>query len=364
MKLGDFVASKLVGKFRIFIEKAEKRWSPDGPTATIFLQQNKGGSMGSYRRVTEFDRVVIYTLLSEGESQNMIADRVGFAESTISREIKRNRGERGYRYKQAHEKALSRKAHLSEPRTFSVELKSEVSKLLKQKWSPEQISERLKLENRPTVCHETIYKFIYDDKLNGGNLCSYLRQGHKKRKRRFPSQKRQSKLKNMNTIKDRPVAADNRTELGHLERDLVIGKNHQRAVMTVVDRKSRYTKLALLEGKSANVVGRKTEEVLKTIPTKTITNDRGLEFADHEATTASTGINIYFCDPYSSQQRGTNENTNGLLRQYLPKGSDFSNLTESALIRIEDELNSRPRKCLDWRTPYEIEWGVKVALTN
>lgn len=320
--------------------------------------------MGIYRRVTEFDRVMIYTLWNEGESQKNIAGRVGFDKSTISRELSRNSGERGYRYKQAQEKALARQDHLTKARTFDEELKLEVVKLLKLNWSPEQISKRLELENKTTVSHETIYKFIYEDKLNGGNLYAHLRQGHKKRKRRFPSKKRESKLKNINRIQDRPASADNRTELGHLERDLVIGKNHSKAVMTVVDRKSRFTKLALLDGKNADTVGKKTEIIVKTIPSRTITNDRGLEFADHENTSTNSGVDIYFCDPYSSQQRGTNENTNGLLRQYLPKGSEFSHLTESRLVEIEDELNSRPRKCLDWRTPYEIEWGVRVALTN
>lgn len=320
--------------------------------------------MAKYRRVTNEDRIIIYTHYSQGATQKFIAKELGFNKSTISKELSRNRGERGYRHKQANEKALERQTHLTSPRTFSDEIKDEVSQLLKMKWSPEQISARMKLEGKATVSHESIYKFIYEDKLNGGNLYSYLRQGHKKRKRRFPSKKRQSKLKNIKPIQARPVAAENRTELGHLERDLVIGKNHHKAVMTVVDRKSRFTKLVLLEGKSAVIVGKKTEAVLKAIPSKTMTNDRGLEFADHEKTTAESGINIYFCDPYSSQQRGTNENTNGLLRQYLPKGSDFSDLTDLCLMKIENEMNSRPRKCLDWRTPYEIEWGVKVALTN
>lgn len=320
--------------------------------------------MAKYRRVTNEDRIIINTLYSQGATQKFIGKEIGFNKGTISRELKRNRGDRGYRHKQANDKALARQSHLSDPRTFSDEIKAEVSKLLKLKWSPEQISKRLILENKATVSHETIYKFVYEDKLNGGDLHTYLRQGHKQRKRRFPSKKRQSKLKNINPIQARPVTADNRSELGHLERDLVIGKNHHRAVMTVVDRKSRYSKLILLDGKSAVIVGKKTEEVFKLIPSKSMTNDRGLEFADHEKTTAVSGIKIYFCDPYSSQQRGTNENTNGLLRQYLPKGSDFSNLTDGELMKIENELNSRPRKCLDWRTPYEIEWGVKVALTN
>ena len=320
--------------------------------------------MGVYRRVTEFDRVKIYILLGENKSQSEIAEQVGFNKSTISRELKRNSGERGYRHKQAHEKAVARQSHLLAARTFSEEVKIQVTRLLKLRWSPEQISERLKLEKKSTVSHETIYQFVYEDKCKGGSLHTFLRQGHKKRKRRFPSKKRQSKLSNVRPIQDRPIAADNRTELGHLERDLVIGKNHHKAVMTVVDRKSRYSKLVLLNGKAAKVVGEKTVEVIKTIPSKTMTNDRGLEFADHETTTAISGIKIYFCDPYSSQQRGTNENTNGLLRQYLPKGSDFSKLTDVELTKIEDELNSRPRRCLDWRTPYEVEWGVKVALTN
>lgn len=213
--------------------------------------------MAKYRRVTNEDRIIIYTLYSQGATQKYISKEIGFNKGTISRELKRNRGDRGYRHKQAHSKALERQSHLFNARSFSDEIKSEVTRLLKQKWSPEQISKRLKLENKTSVSHETIYKFVYEDKLNGGNLYTFLRQGHKKRKRRFPSKKRQSKLKNIKPIQDRPLAADNRTELGHLERDLVIGKNHQKAVMTVVDRKSRFTKLALLDGKSAIVVGKK-----------------------------------------------------------------------------------------------------------
>lgn len=320
--------------------------------------------MSKYRRVTEIDRVIISTLLSEGGGNNFIAKQTGFDKGTISRELRRNKGERGYRYKQAHTKASKRQGHLINPRKMNDKMKLTVTTLLvENQWSPEQISHRLAKEGKSTVSHETIYSFIYEDKKNGGELYKHLRQGHKQRKRRFPSQKRRSRLKDINPISERPKSANDRAEIGHLERDLVIGKNHAHAVLTIVDRKSRYTKLVKLEGKDSVAVGQKTVEALTGIKTLSMTNDRGLEFADHKITEQDLGCKIYFCDPYSSQQRGTNENTNGLLRQYLPKGSDFTKITQKEVQQYEDKLNSRPRKCLDWKTPFEKQWGISVALT-
>jgi transposase, IS30 family len=321
--------------------------------------------MTKYRRVTAADRIIIYTLLSEGYGNNGIASKTGFNKGTISREVRRNKGEKGYRHKQAEAKSQARLERFSEPRKMNEEFIKKISALLaNEQWSPEQISHRLKKEGHASISHETIYKFVYEDKKNGGELYKNLRQGRKQRKRRFPSQKRTSRLKNINQISDRPKCANERLENGHFERDLVIGKKQKQAVLTIVDRKSRYTKLKKLDGKDSVTVGEKTVEALVGIKKITITNDRGLEFADHKTTESKLDCKIYFCDPYSSQQRGTNENTNGLLRQYLPKGSDFANVTENEIQIFENKLNSRPRKCLDWSTPYEKQWGVSVALTN
>lgn len=319
--------------------------------------------MSKYRRVTEIDRVYIKAYREGGFSLKGIAEQVGLHKSTVSRELRRNAGERGYRPKQAQTKADARQVFRQLPRKLTESMKAIIAKFLRETWSPEQISNRLKLDGHESVSHETIYQFVYEDKIAGGNLYTFLRQGHKKRKRRFPSQKRKSRLKEINPISARPEAANTRSEKGHWERDLVIGNGHQGALLTIVDRKTRFTKIELLTSKGAVEVGVKTSQALKDLPKKSMTNDRGLEFADHKTTAQELDCKVYFCDPYSSQQRGTNENTNGLIRQFFPKKMSFRKLTAEQVQNVENKLNSRPRKTLDWLSPYEVTWGVRVALT-
>lgn len=311
----------------------------------------------AYRRVTSEDRIRIKDGLDAGLSNTQIADKLGFHRSTIGREICRNKGKRGYRPKQAHRKAMERESFKHGPYKMNPVLMAQVIERLEAKWSPEQISNRLCLEGEASISTETIYKFIDDDRKQGGELWRHLRRSGRVRKRRFPSEDRRGKIQNARPLSKRPKSANSRKYVGHWERDLMIGKNHKSAVLVVTDRKTRFNKLRKLDGKHAKRITVETARALKGLPVKTMSNDRGQEFSDHQGYERKTKIKVYFCDPYSSYQRGTNENRIGILRQYLPKKTDLTNLTNQQLKKIEFEINSRPMKCLDWWTPMEFMMG-------
>ena len=308
----------------------------------------------SYRRVTSEDRLRLKDGLDAGLSNTEIADKLGFHKSTISREISRNSGSRGYRPKQAHKKALAREEPKHGPYRMTPVIMMRIIERLEVKWSPEQIYNRLKMEGEDIVSTETIYKFIFEDRRKGGNLWKNLRRSGRTRKKRFPSEDRRGKIKNTRSISKRSKKANKRKKLGHWERDLMIGKDHQCAVLAIVDRKSRYNKFRKLNGKQAKMVTRETIIALKNLPKKSMTNDCGKEFADHQNYEKKSKVKVFFCDPYSSYQRGTNENRIGILRQYFPKKSDLTKVSNKQLQKIEFEINSRPMKILDWRTPYEL----------
>ncbi|MFN8790396.1 MAG: IS30 family transposase, partial [Bdellovibrionales bacterium] len=198
-----------------------------------------------------------------------------------------------------------------------------------------------------------IYKFIYEDRENGGELWRNLRRSRRTRKKRFPSEDRRGKIQNARSISKRPKKANKRKKVGHWERDLMVGKHHKSAVLVITDRKTRFNKFRKLNGKFAKKVTKETITALKGLPKRSMTNDRGQEFSDHLNYEKKVKIKVYFCDPYSSYQRGTNENRIGILRQYFPKKTDLTNLSNKQLEKIEFEINNRPMKCLDWRTPYE-----------
>ena len=310
-----------------------------------------------YCRVTKEDRLRIKDGLDAGLSNTMIADKLGFHKSTIGREISRNMGNRGYRPKQAHSLAVAREEPKHGPYKMNPVIMMRIVERLEVKWSPEQIYNRLKMEGDEIVSAETIYKFIQEDRKNGGELWKNLRRSGRHRKKRFPSEDRRGKIKNTRSISKRSKKANKRKKIGHWERDLMIGKNHKCAVLAIVDRKSRFNKFRKLNGKHAKKVTKETIVALKNLPKKSMTNDCGKEFSDHQAYEKKTKIKVYFCDPYSSYQRGTNENRIGILRQYLPKKSDLTNITNKHLQVIEFEINNRPMKVLDWRTPYEVMMG-------
>jgi IS30 family transposase len=316
--------------------------------------------------MTAEDRFRLKTYLDTGLSQSQAAEKLGFNKSTVSRELRRNTGARGYRHHQAQKLSLERQAWRAGPRKMTTSMKRTINRLLAKQWSPQQISERLRHEGQASVCHETIYQYVYADFKAGGSLFTNLRLSHKRRKPRFPrrSKDRRGVIKNATSIETRPPGANNRSRFGHWERDTMFGKDKLNSVLVLVDRKARYVKLGKLSRRTASLTLLKTKELLRRLPKRTMTNDRGKEFTDHEQLTKELGLPVYFCHPYSSPERGTVENRIGTIRQYFPKGSNLKYLKHKTLKAIEWEINNRPMRCLDWRTPYEVLYGKKVALTT
>jgi IS30 family transposase len=319
--------------------------------------------MESYIQLTQEQRYQIKARLSVGRKKPAIARELGVAKSTIYREVKRNTGERGYRPKQAHEKALKRRTEKSQAR-ISAEIWRLVDEKLCEKWSPEQISGRLK-KNSIRISHERIYQDVYADRCAGGTLWKHLRC-QKKRCKRAGGRDRRGRIPNRRKIKERPTIVEERTRRGDWEGDLILGKNHQGAVLTLTERKSRFTLLRSLSSKHADPATQAIIELLKWVAhLKSITFDNGKEFAGHQEVSLSLNTACYFAHPYASWERGTNENTNGLIRQYLPKNRGLKNISMEEEIKIMDQLNLRPRKCLDFMTPYEVFFGHQfVALTS
>jgi len=309
------------------------------------------------RHLTLENRYYIKAQRDTGKTIEKIAKKLKVDKSTISRELDRNCGLRGYRPKQAQEKASRRWKDAAKAIKMTPKLKSYITAKICKDWSPEQITGRLKRLGRDGVSHERIYRFIGEDKADGGSLWTHLRWSNKKRRKRYGIRDHRGEIPNRRSIEKRGKKANKRKKLGHVERDLIIGNGHKGALLTVVDRKSRMTFAARLKGKSAKEVHQVTLKTLRPIRAllKTMTNDNGKEFASHERTAKRLKVKIYFCHPYSSYERGTNENTNGLLRQYFPKSkTDFTKVSNREVRTSLNKLNSRPRKCLGFRTPLEV----------
>lgn len=304
--------------------------------------------------MTYEDRIKIKIYLQQGKSNAEIGRLITKHKSTIGREIERNSGLRGYRPLQAQKLAVLREEEKHSPYKWNEELQKTICGLLQKKWSPEQISNRLKLEGKPSVCAETIYKFVYEDKKNGGQLWRHLRRSHRKRKARFPSHNRRGVIKDARSISKRPKAANERKRIGDWERDTMLGLDRKTGILVLTDRKSRFNKFVKLNRRYAKKVTAQTIKALKGLPVATITNDRGQEFSDHQNCSSKLGVKVFFCDPYTSSQRGTNENRIGVLRQYFPKRTELKDIDQKTIKKIEFEINNRPMKCLDWKTPYEV----------
>ena len=319
--------------------------------------------MSTYAQLTREQRYQIKALLDTDVRQGKIAETIGVSSSTISRELKRNLGERGYRPKQAHVKAITRRKKKSKLR-ISAETWTLVEKELREDWSPEQVSGCLKM-NAILVSHERIYQYVYADKRAGGTLWKHLRHPKKYRKR-AGGRDRRGKIPNRRSIEERPVIVEERIRLGDWEADLILGKNHQGVALTLTERKSRFTLLRTLSSKHADPITQAIIELLKwDAQLQTITFDNGKEFVGHQEVSSALNADCYFAHPYSSWERGTNENTNGLIRQYLPKNRNLKEVSTEEEIMIMDKLNLRPRKCLDFRTPYEVFFEHQsVALTS
>ena len=305
----------------------------------------------NYKQLTYEQRYQIRALLKIGQKQAQIAECLGVHKSTISREIQRNRGQRGYRPKQAHQYAVLRRKKTKKKIKASTWVWVEAK--LQKDWSPEQISESFKQEGI-RISHEHIYQYIYSDKQAGGELWKHLRC-QKKRRKRTGSYDKRGKIPNRVSIEERPEVVNARSRLGDWEVDLIIGKNHQGVMVTLTERKSRFTLLRKALNKQADRVAETIIELLNWVdPLKTITADNGKEFAKHLKISRELNVDVYFAHPYSSWERGTNENTNGLIRQYLPKSRNLTSVTTEEEMLIMDRLNLRPRKCLDFKTPFEV----------
>ena len=318
----------------------------------------------SYTQLTHEERYQIKALLDMECTQTEIADQLGVHKSTISREVRRNRGQRGYRPKQAHEKALERREQKAQT-SIRPETWKRVEEKLQMDWSPEQISGWLKKKQLPTVSPEWIYQYIYADKQASGTLYKHLRC-QKKRRKRYGKYERRGTIPARKSIEERPEVVDLRERLGDWESDTIIGKGHQGAVVTLTERNSRFTLIRKVAQKSAELVAQAMIDLLSWVQhLETITSDNGKEFAAHQKISKKLLIDFYFSHPYASWERGTNENTNGLIRQYLPKMRDLTTVTAQEEIMIMDRLNLRPRKCLDFSTPFEVFFAHQhVALTT
>ena len=317
-----------------------------------------------YTHLTKEERYQTWALLGAGYSQRQIARRLDRSPSTICREIRRNRGLRGYRSKQAHSVAQERaRCCRSRPRIRPEQWRL-VERLLRREWSPEQIAQRLRLEGVLRVSHEWIYQFIYADKQLGGSLHRHLRIQRKWRKRYGSGQQRRGRIVARSGIEERPQAANERAEIGHWEADTIIGRRGKSVCLTAVERRSRFTRIAKLQRRTARVATRRLRERLRPLihAVITITGDNGKEFSDHPRISAGLDCQFYFADPYASWQRGTSENTNGLIRQYLPSQRDLSTLTGGEIQKIENRLNHRPRKCLGFLTPHEVFYDTRLKL--
>jgi IS30 family transposase len=313
-------------------------------------------------RLTLADREEITLGLHAGESFTVVAVRLGKAVSTVSREVAANGGRGVYRAWRAHQRARQQARRPKTPKLACPQLAAQVTTWLQEWWSPQQISRRLRIEfpgdPMMRVSHETIYQALY---VQGRGelrreLARCLRTGRAKRRARGRGG-RASPIKDMVMISERPAEADDRAVPGHWEGDLLIGKDCRSAVGTLAERTTRYVLLLHLPGgRDAHLVEQAMRQAIIALPAglaRTITWDQGIEMACHADFTIATGIPVYFCDPHAPWQRGSNENTNGLLRQYLPKGTDLSLHSAADLARIAESLNGRPRKTLGYMTPSE-----------
>jgi IS30 family transposase len=317
----------------------------------------------SYTQLTREQRYQIYALKKASHNQTQMAAIIGVHKSTISRELARNGGRRGYRPKQADERATWRKLSAHRPRIQSATW-TLVESLLRQQWSPEQISGRLKLEQQESISHECIYQHIYANKRAGGDLYLNLRC-QKTRRKRYGQRDRRGQLPNRRSISQRPTVVEAKQRFGDWEADTIIGQNHQQAIVSLVERKSKLTRLVKVERNTAEAVERALTAQLKSLVVKTITSDNGREFANHQQIAQQLKADFYFAHPYSSWERGLNENTNGLVRQYFPKKSDFSKINDKRIRTVVERLNNRPRKTLSYKTPNEVFFKRPlVALTT
>lgn len=321
----------------------------------------------SYRQLTLEQRYQIGAGLRMGMKRSEIAKEVEVHRSTITRELRRNASGRwrynpSRAYRMARDRHDGKRKHRIDTTTWET-----VEKLLRIGWSPEQISRRLELESggERRISHETIYRHVYRDKRDGGDLHRYLRRQHTYRNRIHKYRSRKG-WDTRRPIAERPAMVDERSRIGDWEVDTIVGRKQKGGIVSLVERRSRYCLLYKVATRSAPTVADAVCGSLLPVRDKvlTITSDNGIEFTRHQTIANTLDADFFFADPYSSWQRGTNENTNGLVRQYFPKRTDFADVPDQQVRDVADLLNNRPRKVLAFRTPNEIFNNHFVALTS
>ena len=305
--------------------------------------------------LTKPQRYTIEAMLKEGHTQSEIARVIGKNKSVVSREIKRNRDLRSGSYSQDLAQRKYQKRQKEKPKRvrFTDAVKTEVETLLKEDYSPEQVVGTLKKVGKDTVSIETIYQYIWKKKKQGGTLHKHLRNQGRRYRKRGNSKDNRGVIQNRVDIDKRPKVVEDRSRFGDLEVDLIIGKNHKQAILTINDRASGMLKMTKVKSKKAEEVSRAIVEQLQDWKPylHTMTADNGKEFAEHLFVAEELNIDHYFAKPYHSWERGSNENLNRLVRQYLPKKTDFTTITDQQIKEIEDKLNNRPRKRFNYENP-------------
>ena len=321
--------------------------------------------MRTYKQLTYEQRCQIEILKKSDFTQQEIALLISASQSSVSRELSRNSGLRGYRHKQAQRKTVERRQATAKPRKMTLELIDEIEDKLYLMWSPEQISGWMLLELKISISHEAIYQHVWTNKAEGGDLYKYLRRRARKYKARGSNGKtRSGQIKNRISIDDRPAVVDEKSRVGDWEIDTVIGKGHSGALVTIVERETSFAVSMRVKSKRAEEVTAATIALLAPYKelVHTITSDNGKEFAYHEQIANGLECDFYFAHPYHSWERGLNENTNGLIRQYFPKNTDFKVVSDKAVKQSIDQLNNRPRKTLAFKTPAALIQKEMAAL--
>lgn len=313
--------------------------------------------MSTYKQLTYEQRCQIEVLKKSGLTQQAIASHIGVSQTTISRELARNTGDRGYRHRQAQQKASNRRCAMHKPHKMTDALIDKINHYLYQEWSPEQISGWLLKTESVDISHESIYRHVWRDKKAGGDLYRYLRHRSKPYQSRSSQGKTsRGQIKNRISIDERPVEVELKDEVGHWEVDTMIGAAHSGALVTLVERKTQLTLSKQVNKKSAEAVANAVITLLTPFMqvVKSITSDNGKEFSQHEIISEKLRCQFYFAHPYHSWERGLNENTNGLLRQYFPKSTNFKWINQREVRRAVSRLNHRPRKTLAFKTPADL----------
>lgn len=324
-----------------------------------------------YKHLSQEQRYKLEALLKAGVNKSAIAVQLGVDRSTLYRELKRNKQKRGgYNGSFAQELSDERKERFSAQRKMNLSMEKLITqKLTNEQWSPEQIKGYCDDNSIEMVSHERIYQFIWDNKFKGGNLYKHLRTGNKKYRKRYGSGKASRGITNRVFIDFRPKIVDDKLRFGDWEIDTIIGKNHKGAIVVIVERKSGFFLMKKLNGKDAVELAKAVVRLLAPFKSKvfTITSDNGLEFAEHQIMAKKLEAKFYFAHPYSSWERGLSENTNKLVRQYIPKKSIFKNITDMKINEINMKINKRPRKKLGFKTPLFVflsSFNKNVALAS